>query len=118
MAERILRLILLCSPVIQTFAFDLCLLFGACPNNNNFNNNRNINTNSYNYNARSDPGVIVVDQDWIEPKNSDKNVLYHFATTQDFYDWYAADTYCSQKGGYLAEPQSDDEHNFIVSQAR
>ena len=33
-------------------------------------------------------------------------------------DWYSADAYCSEKGGYLAEPASVDEHNFIVNFAR
>jgi len=115
----VLRTLLLVCQLMPILAVDLCIFFGSCGNNNN-NNNRNINIYGFNSNARSDPGpeVIVVDKDWIEPKNSDKNVLYHFATSGETFDWYSADIYCSQHGGYLAEPQSDEEHNFIVSQAR
>jgi hypothetical protein len=95
--------------------FDLCIFFGTCNNNNN---NRNINSN--NFNARNDPGPesITVDGDWVEPKNSAGNVLYHFGNEVGPSDWYSADSYCSEKGGYLAEPSSDEEQNFIVGYAR
>ena len=96
--------------------FDLCVFFGTCNNNNN--NNRNIQNN--NFNARSDPGpeFVQIDSNWIEPKNSGGNAFYHFGTGLGNTDWYSADSYCSERGGYLAEPSSIDEHNFIVSYAR
>ena len=44
--------------------------------------------------------------------------MYHFGSGRGNTDWYSADAYCSEKGGYLAEPASVDEHNFIVNFAR
>ena len=105
----------LCSLVSEAIGqFDLCIFFGTCNNNNN----RNIQNN--NFNARSDPGpeFVQVDATWIEPKNSGGNALYHFGTGLGNTDWYSADAYCSERGGYLAEPASTEENNFIVSYAR
>ena len=114
------QFVLISALVTDAFAqFDLCIFFGTCNNNNNNNNNRNINNNN-NFNARNDPGpeFVGVDGDWIEPKNSGGNVLYHFGNGVGPSDWFSADSYCSEKGGYLAEPSSDEEQNFIVGYAR
>ena len=116
-----MKCLLLVTCVQTTWAIDLCIFFGNCPNNNNINNNNNNNNqNQFNLNARNDPGpqFVNIDADWIEPKNSGAGVLYHFATSLGPTDWYAADAYCSEKGGYLAEPSSEEEQSFIVAKAR
>ena len=116
--KAILKCLLVLMCLNNTLAIDLCIFFGNCPNNNN-NNNRNPN-NNFNFNARSDPGpeFVNVDADWIEPRNWGSGVLYHFGSSLGPTDWYAADAYCSEKGGYLAEPSSEEEQSFIVAKAR
>ena len=101
----------------EAVAIDLCIFFGTCSNNNNQNNN---NQQNFNFNARSDPGpeFTTVDGDWLEPKNGVGNVLYHFGSGLGPSDWYSADSYCSEKGGYLAEPSSEEEQRFLVAKAR
>ncbi len=59
-----------------------------------------------------------MDSDWIEPKNSGGSVVYHFGSSRGSTDWYSADAYCSEKGGYLAEPSTAEENSFIVNYAR
>ena len=113
----IIKFLTLAICVKHSFAIDLCIFFGNCPNNNRNPNNNNQN---FNFNARSDPGpdFVTVDADWIEPRNSRSGVLYHFASSLGPTDWYAGDQYCSEKGGYLAEPSSAEEQSFIVAKAR
>ena len=100
----------------EAVAIDLCIFFGTCNNNNQNNNNQQ----NFNFNARSDPGpeFTTVDGDWLEPKNGVGNVLYHFGSGLGPSDWYSADSYCSEKGGYLAEPSSEEEQRFLVAKAR
>lgn len=86
---------------------DLCIFFNTC------------NQATNNDNARSDSGppATVVDGDWVEAVGSNNGQVYHFAHNSANVNWYDADEYCSRKGGFLAEPLSEVENNFIKGQA-
>ena len=90
-------------------AIDLqCILFQKCPSNNNNNGQ-----------ARSDRGEdpVFVDGQWIESSSLKNNQLYLFANDVGSKNWWDAETYCEEQGGYLAEPLSEAESNFLRDQA-
>lgn len=63
--------------------------------------------------GRSNDGFIEVDQDWIQPEKSEE-ILYHFANQEvNAMNWYEANDYCLDKGGYLAEPHNSEETEFL-----
>ena len=66
--------------------------------------------------GRSNDGYIEIDQDWIQPENSD--ILYHFADQENAMNWYEANDYCLDKGGYLAEPQTNEENEFLKNHVK
>ena len=92
-------------------AVDLCIFFNTCNKNNNNGNDRSFETIP----------AVNVDSDWIEPGNGhslNNNQLYHFPSGGQAMDWYDANSYCERKGGFLAEPKTRAEHNFLKSQAK
>ena len=66
--------------------------------------------------GRSNDGFIEVDQDWIQPENSEE-ILYHFPNEVNAMNWYEANDYCLDKGGYLAEPHNSEESGFLKNYA-
>ena len=61
----------------ESCAIDLCLFIDC--------NNQNPNGS-----GRSDdgPAVIQIDQDWIQPENSQNDQLYHFGNNANSMNWY------------------------------
>ena len=55
---------------------------------------------------------------WIEPQDdASHNQIYYFAKDAPAMNWYDADEYCANKGGFLAEPMTSEENNFLLGYA-
>ena len=55
---------------------------------------------------------------WIEPQDdASHNQIYYFAMDAPAMNWYDADEYCANKGGFLAEPMTSEENNFLLGYA-
>ena len=95
--------------ISYALAIDLCLIFKNCHLQNVKHGNQ----------ARTEPGLpaLRVDDEWIEPDGGDLNQIYHFGKNAGGMDWFDADRYCESKGGFLAEPASALEQNFLAGQA-
>ena len=61
----------------ESLAIDLCLFI-------------NCNNQNENGSGRSDngPAVIQIDQDWIQPENSQNDQLYHFGNNANSMNWW------------------------------
>lgn len=113
MQDYHLVLFVLATLVSNSKAIDLCIFFGTCGNNNPNN-------------ARSDnnlpiPDVNNLDSEWIEPSDSglrSNNQIYYFANNANAMNWYDADQYCIDKGGFLAEPMTSQENDFLKGYAK
>ena len=50
----------------------------------------------------------------MEPEdNLENNQAYYFANDAPAMNWYDADQYCADKGGFLAEPLTSQENDFL-----
>ena len=50
----------------------------------------------------------------MEPEdNLENNQAYYFANDAPAMNWYDADQYCAGKGGFLAEPLTTQENDFL-----
>ena len=55
---------------------------------------------------------------WIEPQeDANHNQIYYFANDVQGMNWYDADDYCHNKGGFLAEPLTAQENDFLKGYA-
>ena len=54
---------------------------------------------------------------WIESNNLKNNLLYLFANDNGAKNWYDAERFCESNGGYLAEPYTSQEANFLRNYA-
>jgi hypothetical protein len=94
------------------WAIDLCIILGNCGQTQNNNNPFVVRSDD------SGPNAVQVDSDWIEAEGSTSNQVFHFAKNAGAMSWYEADAYCFDKGGFLAEPVSSAENDFLKGQAR
>ena len=60
-------------------AIDLCIFLGTC--GNKFNNQNNGRSN------QDIPEATQIDSEWIEPKDSTNNQIYHFANDVSAMNW-------------------------------
>jgi len=88
-------------------AIDLCFLFGTCDNNNNNQ-------------GRQDNGgetPIYVEGKWLESPTLNNDQLYLFANDVGTKNWYDAERYCEEQGGFLAETYTQQESEFLSNHA-
>merc|ERR1711971_595941 len=101
--------------IFKTEAIDLCIFLNNCPPGSPFHN-----TNGGNAQGKDDniPLVIESSDGWIEPQDdASHNQIYYFAKDAPAMNWYDADEYCANKGGFLAEPMTSEENNFLLGYA-
>ncbi len=53
---------------------------------------------------------------WIEPEGASNNQVYYVAKDAPAMNWFDADKYCLEKGGFLAEPLTSTENDFLKAQ--
>lgn len=60
---------------------------------------------------------LTVYGSWIESRSLNNGQIYLFANDAGTKDWFEAEQYCIDRGGFLAEPVNENESNFIRDQA-
>ncbi|TRY68397.1 hypothetical protein TCAL_14261 [Tigriopus californicus] len=98
-----------------TLGIDLCILFNTCRDKRP---GRNFFQQSNPVDRSGETGALIIDTDWIESEAIKNDQLYHFASNAGPMDWFQASRYCESKGGFLAEPITTEEHQFLRGQAR
>ena len=90
---------------LQVPTIDLCFLVGTCGRNNQGGG------------GQPAPDVSFVEGQWVESNTLNNNLLYLFANDNGAKNWYDAERFCESNGGYLAEPYTTQEADFLRNYA-
>ena len=110
---------------LQVPAIDLCFLVGTCGRNNQGGSGGapapevtfvegKIFLRSTTQTAKA---IFTNSGQWIESNNLKNNLVYLFANDNGAKNWYDAERFCESNGGYLAEPYTSQEADFLRNYA-